>query len=120
MHRRTHVWASVGWHALVVNVLSLNLLQQSEVTCIPFKNGGRQATHEGRVERMAVCCTANSQTPHKMPNVQPYVEVWTLPKPSLELACPSLTQQPQLTYIIQKTFTEVLKYDHLSSAEVIL
>lgn len=47
----------------------------------------------------------NESVPHDMPDVQPFVEVWPLSKPGLQLAHPIThaaatvhVQQPQCTY----------------------
>ena len=90
-----------GWHTLLLELLSLCPPQQREVPCIPLKYAGRQTAHESGVEGMSVSSTPGGQPPHEVPDVEPYAEVWPLPKPGLQLAGP-LTDAATTVHIHQQ------------------
>ena len=96
IHRRI----TQGWHTLLPELLFLCPPQQREVPCVPLKYAGRETAHEGGVEGMSVSGTSDGQPPHEVPDVQPYVKVWPLPKPGLQLAGP-LTDAAATVHIQQ-------------------
>ncbi|MCJ8733118.1 hypothetical protein PDJAM_G00219460 [Pangasius djambal] len=55
---------------------------------IPLKDARRQTCHEAWVEGMSICSAPCRQSPHKVPDVQPDVQVRPSSKPGLQLALP--------------------------------